>query len=334
MKHTPDLILHDSSAQCAFLPRPVKGTHAVGLVMYHPFYDNQFNSDYHELIQGTLARPLEKGKKYRISFYTRTSDSLGIRHLQMVFGRETAIRPVRCGNFGFWFSESRINPHEDFMQSQLDFPVKPQVNVTEIVTAPEWRKISLAFTADKPYRYFLFGNFFSDAVTPINIPAEEREKMDKKSENEVNFWKKTKRIAYYCFDNFSLIEDDGKTEGVEKMLLEQKTFTFNAALLFNSGAAQLRSEALPAVQELADALKKNPALSIEVAGHTDDTGSEADNQRLSEQRADAVRRFLLEQGVSVRQVQAVGYGEAQPVAPNTDEAGRQQNRRVEIKPRS
>lgn len=331
-KHTPDFILYDSTAQCGFLPKPVKGSHAIGLVMYHPFYDNQFNTDYHELIQGSLARPLEKGKKYRISFYTKTDDSLGIRHLQMVFGRETAIRPVRCGNFGFWFSESRINPNEDFMNSQLEFGVKPQVNTADIVEAPEWHKISLSFTADKPYRYFLFGNFFFDAVTPINIPAEEREKMDKKSENEVNFWKKTKRIAYYCFDQFVLTEDTGTTADVEKTLLEQRILTFTSSLLFDVGAAQLKAEALPVMEELANALKKNPGLRIEVAGHTDNTGSDADNQRLSEERAEAVRQWLTDHNIPAQRVQAKGYGETQPVASNLDEQGRQRNRRVEIKP--
>lgn len=329
---TPDLIVLDSTAICPEMPKPHRGNRMVGLILYHPFYDSQFATDYHEMIQGTLARPLEKGKTYKISFYTKTNDSLGVLHLRKVFGRPTNTRAVRCGNMGFWFSESPINQREIFMQSQMDLPIQPQVNIADIVEAGDWHKISISFTADKPYRYFLFGNFFFDAVTPINIPAEERQKMDEKSSTEANFWKKTKRIGYYCFDDFVIVEDKGTPESVESMLLQKKTYTFNAALLFDSGAASLKSEALPALRNLADVLKKNAALTIEIGGHTDNVGSDADNQRLSQARAEAVQSQLLLNGVPAAQLRARGYGESKPAGNNDTEAGRQQNRRVEVMP--
>jgi len=331
-KQTPDLIVFDSAVACPVMPRPRRGKRMTGLIMYHPFYDSQFATDYHEMIQGSLARPLEKGKKYRISFYTKTNDTLGVNHLNLVFGRNTSIRAVRCGNFGFWFSESPINNKEDFMQSQVDMPIKPQVNWAAIVEADDWRKISMTFTADKPYRYFLFGNFFSDAVTDINISAEERQKMDERSSNEVSFWKKTKRIAYYCFDDFSIIEDKDIPETVEKTLLEKKTYTFNSSVLFASGDAMLKPESLPALQELADALKKNQGIRVEIGGHTDNVGGDSDNQQLSQARAQAVQQWLKDNGVPAKQIVARGYGELQPVGNNDTEAGRQQNRRVEVKP--
>ena len=64
---TPDLLQWDSLGGCLTFPKPRKGNRMMGLIMYHPFQDGQFAFDYHELIQGTLAKPLEKGKTYRIN---------------------------------------------------------------------------------------------------------------------------------------------------------------------------------------------------------------------------------------------------------------------------
>ena len=73
-----------------------------------------------------------------------------------------------------------------------------------------------------------------------------------------------------------------------------------------------------------------PGLRIQVEGHTDSTGSDEYNQKLSEQRAEAVRGYLVGQGVPSASVTAVGFGKANPVASNDTAAGRQQNRRVEL----
>ncbi|WP_404363622.1 OmpA family protein [Marinobacter sp.] len=78
-------------------------------------------------------------------------------------------------------------------------------------------------------------------------------------------------------------------------------------------------------------LKEFDKTAIRIGGHTDSTGSSSYNQLLSEQRAQSVADFLLNQGIAPRRVQATGYGESQPIASNDTEAGRQQNRRVELK---
>lgn len=77
-------------------------------------------------------------------------------------------------------------------------------------------------------------------------------------------------------------------------------------------------------------LKEYTSTMIEVAGHTDSTGSDAYNQRLSQERADAVRQVLISQGVQAVRIDTVGYGESRPIASNSTPAGRQQNRRVEL----
>jgi outer membrane protein OmpA-like peptidoglycan-associated protein len=71
-------------------------------------------------------------------------------------------------------------------------------------------------------------------------------------------------------------------------------------------------------------------LNLEIEGHTDSTGSDEFNQTLSEQRADAVRTYLIDQGLPETSLTARGFGKSMPVADNGTAAGRQQNRRVEI----
>lgn len=327
---TPDLLAMDTLSGCPTFPAPHKGNRMMGLIMFHPFQDGQYAFDYHELIQGTLAKPLEKGKTYRLSFWVYTNDSLGSMHLGKVYGRTTCVKPVLCNNFGFYFSDSPINIKENFMLSQVDFPVKPQVNLAEIIeTKGQWRKISVAYTPDRSqYKYFLFGNFFFDAATRINMEDEARMQLDEVNQT-LPFWKKTKRIAYYLFDDFVIVADENAA--IEQSLLLEKKYIMQDALLFDVGKPLLRDDAGPALDQLAQVLKKNTTIRFEIAGHTDDSGDEKNNQLLSEARAKSVYEGLLARGVAVAQLSCVGYGETMPVAPNDTEAGRQKNRRVECR---
>lgn len=327
---TPDLLLWDSAAPCPTFPKPHKGNRMMGLIMYHPFQDGQFAFDYHELIQGTLTKPLEKGKTYRLSFWVYTNDSLGVQHLNKVYGRTTNIRASLCNNFGFYFSDAPITTAENFMVSQTEFPIKPQVNWAEIVeTKGKWRKMVLAYKAERSgYKYFLFGNFFSDAVALINQSDTDRAQMEEQNQS-LDFWKKTKRIAYYLFDDFSILEDDSAP--IEQSLLMDKKYTLQDALLFDFGKAELRPEADIALNQLAVVLQKNPTLHFEIGGHTDNIGDESSNQILSEQRANAVYNALIFKKVPAEQLSWKGYGKAQACAPNDTESGRQMNRRVECR---
>lgn len=85
------------------------------------------------------------------------------------------------------------------------------------------------------------------------------------------------------------------------------------------------------IDRIAQVLVKYPQTTIVVEGHTDSTGSEAYNQGLSERRAWSVQRLLTERGVHPSRISAIGYGESRPVASNDNPAGRQLNRRVEIR---
>lgn len=112
-------------------------------------------------------------------------------------------------------------------------------------------------------------------------------------------------------------------------VLENVYYAFNKA--------QLLEESHAALDKLAELMKQNPAMRIEIGGHTDDKGSDAYNQKLSEARAQSVVDYLVSKGIDKSRVEAKGYGETMPVAPNTNgdgsdnPEGRQKNRRTEFK---
>jgi outer membrane protein OmpA-like peptidoglycan-associated protein len=101
-------------------------------------------------------------------------------------------------------------------------------------------------------------------------------------------------------------------------------------VLFDYNRASLKSGAQLNLSRLISFLAAHPEQNILIEGHTDNTGSESYNQNLSERRALAVQNFLISNGANPQRITAQGYGESYPVASNSNEAGRQQNRRVEI----
>lgn len=101
-------------------------------------------------------------------------------------------------------------------------------------------------------------------------------------------------------------------------------------VLFTTGSAELQSGGYDNLNRLVDFLNEYPDRDAVIEGHTDSVGSAEANMQLSQRRADSVRDYLTSRGVDGRRLSARGMGEGQPVATNETEAGRQQNRRVEI----
>lgn len=107
--------------------------------------------------------------------------------------------------------------------------------------------------------------------------------------------------------------------------------TFDSGILFKTGKYDLNDTSKNELANFAEVLKKNTDCSVDIQGYTDNVGSDAVNNPLSQNRAESVASFLKQKGVSNNQLKNVtGFGASNFVADNTTEAGRQQNRRVEV----
>ncbi|MEJ2519451.1 MAG: OmpA family protein [Desulfuromonadales bacterium] len=106
--------------------------------------------------------------------------------------------------------------------------------------------------------------------------------------------------------------------------------TFRSDVLFDVDSAVIKPGGYSEIDRVANVLLQYPQTDIQIAGHTDSTGSETYNQGLSERRAMSVKNALIDRGVSPARMRAVGFGESQPVADNANPSGRQMNRRVVV----
>lgn len=100
-------------------------------------------------------------------------------------------------------------------------------------------------------------------------------------------------------------------------------------ILFESGRATIQPDSLPRLAGVVEYMTYRTSARIRIAGHTDNVGNPRTNQTLSEQRARAVRDYLIAQGIDGGRIEAVGFGDQQPVASNDTEEGRARNRRIE-----
>lgn len=116
------------------------------------------------------------------------------------------------------------------------------------------------------------------------------------------------------------------TEEVMKRLNE-----YARTILFNSGKATFKEETMPVLASMLAIFKEYPNADFSIEGHTDSDGSNALNQTLSENRAGAVKTFLVENGIATERLTSIGFGETKPVASNKTAKGKAQNRRVEVK---
>lgn len=136
-----------------------------------------------------------------------------------------------------------------------------------------------------------------------------------------------KKDKYYIA-NLRLAEAGGDTR---HKLIETGTFSTNE-ILFDTNKASIKASSAAVLAELGQVLKDNPKVKVSIIGHTDSDGNEADNQKLSEQRAESVKNYLsVNFNIDKSRMTAQGKGETDPVSKNTSEEGKKQNRRVEFK---
>lgn len=130
------------------------------------------------------------------------------------------------------------------------------------------------------------------------------------------------RQAQELEQNLPAAEVERVGEGIAVTFESGVLFPFNSSDILPAGRENLR--------QLANSLRNYPETEVLIVGHTDSVGSDEYNMGLSYRRAEAARNFLAQQGIASGRVRVEGRGESEPVADNSTEAGRQQNRRVEV----
>ncbi len=122
----------------------------------------------------------------------------------------------------------------------------------------------------------------------------------------------------------------GKPEAQLAEELKSKGRVVLHGILFDPGKDTIRPESITVLAALAGAMKETPEVAYLIEGHTDDRGEEGPNQTLSEKRAASVKKWLVGKGIPDKQLRTQGFGMSRPAMPNTSEAGRAANRRVEV----
>lgn len=313
---TPDIL--QAAENCPWLTKAHSGTHCIGLINYLPAADVDGREDYHEQVRGRLMRPLIPGQHYRVECWVREDSSIIREHLAKVYTPKTPVVPTKAGNLGFYFYVKNAR-----------YEKQPQVNFSEVIeTNGDWIKLSGSFVPDEPFEYFIMGNFFPDRLTAHNLSADQVQQISLKNGKTPHNVDRVKRASYICIDDVS-VELVADAPSLEKTLLVERKFTFNAAVLFETAKAELQPNAGMALDSLVAFMLKHPKVRLGISGHTDSDGTEEYNLDLSERRAKAVQQYLVDRGVLSERLRFKGFGESYPVADNLTEAGKQANRRVE-----
>ncbi len=123
---------------------------------------------------------------------------------------------------------------------------------------------------------------------------------------------------------------DGCPKKYNLVVVTDKKIEIKQTVYFDTNKATIKKVSFALLNEVAQALKDNPKIEVEVQGHTDSQGNDNFNMKLSQNRANSVRAYLMKQGVEANRMTAMGYGENVMIADNRTAEGRAQNRRVEF----
>ena len=132
-----------------------------------------------------------------------------------------------------------------------------------------------------------------------------------------------------CPDVKGTVANHGCPEITEEQV--NKLNAYAKTILFNSGKSTFKPETMPVLEAINAILKEYPTSRFSIEGHTDSDGSNALNQTLSENRAAAVKNYLIENGIESSRLRSTGFGETRPIDTNKTAKGKANNRRVEVK---
>jgi OmpA-OmpF porin, OOP family len=304
------------------------GNGYIGLILKSDPKYYHGSKSYTEHIQNKLSSPLKKDRLYCFEIW-------------ICLGKNSTIK---ARDFGVYFSKEQItfpNPPDSLPLPHITYQGEEYLG-----NSHQWVPMRGVYKAEGGERYLTIGNFqpwlpgrferLRDNFTPVDL----------------------REFAYYIFDDVSLkeIKDpslcdcnmvvveqpkppptppiQSKTDKAPEEEFEQvkvgETFVLKN-IFFDFDKSDLLPTSFPELDKLVALMKKYPNMTLEIGGHTDYKGSVEYNIRLSNDRANAVVKHLVAQGIDAKRLTWKGYGKSEPIADNTTEEGRQLNRRVEFK---
>jgi outer membrane protein OmpA-like peptidoglycan-associated protein len=132
-----------------------------------------------------------------------------------------------------------------------------------------------------------------------------------------------------CPDVAGTVANNGCPEVSEEAI--KRLNDYDKTILFDSGKSSFKQQTYPVLQAIVAILKEYPSSKFSIEGHTDSDGTDASNQVLSEDRAAAVKNYIIENGIDYTRLSSIGYGEGKPIDTNKTKAGKANNRRTEVK---
>lgn len=320
---TPDLFSTRADAKCWTHPSrrtkgktsPHGGNNMAGIKVWGKGNTPTY---WHEYLQIQLPEPLQAGQRYVVECWTQRAN----------FSNEA------CNNLGMVLSAAPVRTRDN-----LPLYITPQVNEEEVLTASRWKRTGGVIEAKGDERYLLIGNFYGDEAT-LHERQPEGERGAYYFIDDVNIRVAPAGSALTAKPKASIppppktvVADHAGTKETPLPQVEPPVVGKSIRLDnigFETGKATLTPESKKELDELADMLTDYPNMRIEVAGHTDDVGSDASNRTLSQDRAKSVVDFLRNRKVEEERISWKGYGESKPMVPNDSDAHRAMNRRVEF----
>lgn len=285
-------------------------------VAYCGIYCSQ--ESYREYLQTELKEPLQPGKRYSVSFWVSLADK-SPQAIASIGALLTASR-VEDSTWGILMEKEGTDygtGTAQYIAAYYDPQVQNPRN-TLLDNKKEWVEVSGEFVAKGGERFLTIGNFLpfnksgvaalDDSGTPLSG-------------------------AYYYIDDVRLYCMDTVERPVRQAgpMPQEGEVVLMENLFFATGESEVLQQSYKELMRLKALLEANPAMTIELRGHTDSQGTQEYNQKLSEARAKAVADYLVKRGVERRRIEWTGFGESQPVDSNETAEGRRRNRRVEYR---
>lgn len=261
---------------------------------------------YREVLCSQLIKSLEKGKKYKFTMFVSKGDNEEVSYLKEI-------------NVMFLSREWPI-------QHGIQMGLPPQIvfySDSGFTQTNGWQELTMIYTARGNEKWIYIGSLDWKCDTCKSIPGKAR------TENPGTFGGVQKQEAHYYVDDVSIVEVFDTPQTDTTQLQTGIVYAFNN-IHFATNSAVLEKVDQPDLEKILAYLKSNADVSVTVSGHTDSIGTLENNRNLSVARADAVKKYFMDQGIASGRIRTEGFGETKPVAPNKTEQGRALNRRVEF----